>query len=345
MLIAMNRRHFSAMMAAMPLAAQGARKAKAAFLGASHSHASEKLRLVKESPRYDLVAAWEPDAKVREGYARIGPIDWREKDAILADKEIEVLFIESGVKSHAPLALEAVTAGKHVHIEKPPSETLAEFQRIVDIAREKKLHLQTGYMWRFNPAVVRVLDAVRVGWLGDVYMIHARMNTLIGADRRPEWNLFSGGQMFEQGAHLIDILVRLMGKPVKITSFLRHDGKFEDTLKDNTAAVLEWNRAIGVITSSILQPNANAHRALEVFGSNGNAVIRPIEPPSLDMDLATDAGPYIKGQQKVMLPRYQRYVEDIAEMAAAVLDGKPLGVSLNDELAVHETLLAASLMR
>jgi hypothetical protein len=67
-------------------------------------------------------------------------------------------------------------------------------------------------------------------------------------------------------------------------------------------------------------------------------VVRPIEPPSLEIDLAGQA------KQKVALPPYQRYVGDIDEMAAAVLDGKPLGVTLEQELQVHEALLTASQM-
>jgi len=331
---AMIRRDF---LSTMAFAAQPQRRVRAAFLGASHSHAAEKIRLVRESPDYELVGIWDHDPK-------LGGPPRRTKEEILADARVEVVFIESDVKTHELLALEAVEAGKHVHIEKPPSDNLRGFQRIVEIARKKKLHLQTGYMWRFNPAVVRAIEAAKKGWLGEVYMIHARMNTLIGADRRPEWNLFTGGQMFEQGAHLTDIVVRTLGKPVKITPFLHHDGAFRDTLKDNTVAVFEYPKAIAVLTSSVLQPNANAHRALEIFGTKGNVVVRPIEPPSLEVDLTEPAGPYAKGKQKVALPAYARYVGDIAEMAKAVRGEAPLGVTLDEELAIQETLLKASAM-
>ncbi len=341
----MNRRAFSAALAALPLAAQSTGKVKAAFLGASHSHAFDKVRLVKGHPRYELAGVWEPSTAVHGTLAKLGELRFLDKAEILKDPSIQVIFVESDVKTHAPLALEAVSAGKHVHIEKPPAENFDDFRQIVGIAREKRLFLQTGYMWRFNPAVMNALEAAREGWLGDVYMIHARMNTLIDADRRPEWNLFSGGQMFEQGAHLIDVVVRLLGLPKRITPFLRHDGAFSDTLKDNTAAVLEWDRTIAVITSSVLQPNATAHRTIEIFGTNGNAVIRPIEPPSLEIDLAKAAGPYVKGRQKALLPKYERYAGDLDEMAAAVLDNQPLSVTLTQEMHVQEVLLTASRMR
>jgi predicted dehydrogenase len=238
--------------------------------------------------------------------------------------------------------LEALGAGKHVHIEKPASDNLAEMKRIVDLARSKKLRIQTGYMWRYNPAVRRVIEAGRQGWLGEIYHVHARMNTLIGADRRPEWELFSGGQMFEQGAHLVDIVVRLLGRPSKVTPFLRHDGAFADQLKDNTAAVLEYPKAVVILVSSVLQPGANAHRAIEVFGSNGNAVIRPIEPPSLEIDLQKPAGPYAAGRQKVQLEPFERYAGDIAALARVIRGQEAPVASLEEEWLVEETLLRAS---
>jgi predicted dehydrogenase len=337
----MLRRHF---LAAPAAALQSGRRLRSAFLGASHSHAPEKLRLVRASSDYDLAGVWEDNPQARAALPNPSHLRWLTKAQILADKSIEVVFIQGGVKSHGPLAIEALEAGKHCHIEKPAAENLRDMRRIVDLAKSRNLVIQSGYMWRHNPAVERALEAARNGWLGDVYSIHARMNTLIGLDRRPEWDLFPGGQMFEQGAHLVDIVVRLLGRPQRITPFLRHDGNFADTLKDNTAAVLEYPRAMAILVSSVLQPNANAHRALEIFGASGNAVIRPIEPPSLEIDLVTPAGPYAKGKQKVTLPPYERYVGDIAALAKAIRGEKPLDATPDTELAVTEVLLTASQM-
>ncbi len=334
----MRRREFLT----LPALAAQPRRLRAAFLGAAHSHALDKLRLVKASPDYELAGVWEESPPARKTLEKLGPLPWRPKSEILADRSIEVIFIESDVPQIPLLAIEALEAGRHCHIEKPIAYTRERLRRIIELARQKRLIIQGGYMWRHNPAVEKALEAARQGWLGDVYLIHARMNTLIGPDRRPEWNRFPGGQMFEQGAHLVDIVVRLLGRPQRITSFLRHDGPFEDTLKDNTAAVLEYSRAMAIITSSVLQPNAGQHRALEIFGSNGNAAVRPIEPPQLEIDLAKPAGPYRAGRQKVDLPPYERYVGDIAALARAVRGERALETTAETELAVHETLLEAS---
>ena len=102
---------------------------------------------------------------------------------------------------------------------------------------------------------------------------------------------------------------------------------------------------MATVTSSVLQPGATAHRTFEVWGSQGNAVLRPIEgPPRLIIDLAAPAGPYKKGTQEVALAKYERYVDGFTELAAAIRANKALPVTLEQELDIQEALLKASLM-
>ena len=333
--------------------ASRSRRLKIAFVGVSHSHGAAKVKVVQSNLRYELAGVFDQSAEALEPYRRSGvPILTR--DQILDDRGIELVAVESEVKDHARDARQALEAGKHVHVEKPPADTLAEFRDLVSTAERKHLLLQPGYMWRYNPGIRVALEAARNGWLGHVYLVRASMNTLITEEQRKQWAVFRGGQMFEQGSHLIDILVRLMGKPARVTPFLRKDGipssgeaaavprEYQDNLMDNTAAVLEWNRALGLVTAAVLQPNANPYRFLEILGENGTAVVRPIEPPGLTVDLVNSAGPYRSGRQEVVLPPYRRYVDDFEELARAVTERRPLEVTFAQELAVQETILQAS---
>jgi len=313
-----------------------------AFAGGSHSHAFAKATLVRDSADWDFLGVWEDDRSLRSKYEAAGIKLLTEQQVF--DGPAKVVAVEGAVKDHFPLAAKALARGKHVHVEKPPADTLQGMQKLVETARARNLLLQSGYMWRYHPAFNKVIEAVRAGWLGEVYMVRGQINTLIDASRRPEWGMFHGGQMFELGAHLIDALVRLMGEPSKVTPFLRKQGSFNDSLRDNTIAIFEYPRALAVITSATLQPGASSHRNFEVLGTNGTAVIQPLEAPELHIDLAKPAGPYTKGMQKVQLPVYKRYVDDLIELAAAVRGEKKLVVSLDQELAIQRTLLSASEM-
>jgi predicted dehydrogenase len=338
----MHRRAFLMAAAAAPVAL-AAERLRIAFLGASHSHAAAKIDVVKGSPDYELAGVWEEDPRVRAEIEKSG-VKLLARDQILSDASIRVVAVESAVKPHFDHGLLALEAGKHIHLEKPPAWRRGDFEKLVDLARRKSLFIEMGYMWRYHAGFNTALEAARQGWLGGIYHVRGAMNTLIDQDRRPEWNLFHGGQMFEQGAHLIDPLVRLLGKPAKITPFLKSHGPYDDKLADDTVAVFEFPKALGVITSAVLQPNANAHRSFEILGYNGTAVLRPIEPPVLQIDLAKPAGPYKAGVNKINLPPFQRYVGDFQALAESVRTGKPLSVSPGEDLMVQEALLRASEM-
>jgi predicted dehydrogenase len=323
----MRRREFLSTALA---AAAAEDRVRIGFLGSSHSHAADKIRIVKESPRWELVTIAKDDGPTR--------------DALLADPAIRVVAVESDVARHAEHARLALEAGKHLHLEKPPSVLMREFREIVALAQRKKLLVQMGYMWRYHPGINAMLEAARQGWLGEIYLVRGNINTLVTPGSRAAVAAYRGGQMFELGCHLIDPVVRLLGLPRKITPYLRTDGGFPDSLADNNAVVFEYPRALGIVTSAALQPRAFPHRSFEIFGTNGTAVLRPIEPPALTIDLAKAAGPYPAGVQQVKLPPFSRYVGEFEDLNRAVREGRPLANTPEEDLKVHEALLRASEM-
>jgi len=319
----------------------GRRRIPIGFLGASHPHAEKKLRLVLTSPGFELVGVCEESPTVRQECEQLGA-------KIISQAELldrsKVVAVESALRNHARHGLLALRAGKHVHLEKAPAATLGELQEMVRLARAQKLLLQTGYMWRHHPGFAAIFEAVRNGWLGEVFLVRAVISNHLAPSRRPEWAEFKGGSLFELGSHLVDAIVRLLGRPNAVTPILRSHGKVEDKLKDNNAVVLEYGNALAVLTNTALQETKLAQRSFEVLGPNGTAVLRPLEPPGLEIELVNATGPYQKGVQSVSLPTYTRYEADFEALARAVRSEEPLSVSLDTELDVHETLLRASEM-
>jgi len=314
-------------------------KLKIGFLGAAYSHAAPKLALLRTHPDFELVGVWDDDAKVRQQVAAQGFRILRQDEVL---SQSQVIAVESLVRNHARDAWIALAAGKHVHLEKPPSLRLDDFREIVNLAQAKGLVLQGGYQYRYSPAFNAVIEAVEKGWLGDVYMVRATMNNQLAVGRRAEWAEYPGGVMYELGSHMIDAIVRLLGKPVKVTPFLQTHGQYGDSFKDNTHAVLEYARAIATVSCATFQPSSGAYRAFEVLGTSGTATIRPVEPPTLAMDLARAAGPYKAGMNKSEWPKWERFVGEFAELAAAVRGKVRISVTAEQEIAVQETLLLAS---
>jgi predicted dehydrogenase len=316
------------------------KKIKLGFLGATYSHFMGKLGVVRRSPEFELIGVADKSAAGRQACQKEGVLLLTEEELLAG---CEVIVVESDVRDHGRHALLALNAGKHVHVEKPPGTTLAELEQLVTAARTKKVVLQTGYMWRYHPGFEKIFEAVRQGWLGDIFLVRASIHNFLAPARRAEWDEFKGGSLFELGSHLLDAIVRLMGPPKNVTPFLRQHGK-GDPLKDNNLAVLEYDRAWALLTNTALQATAQPQRSFEVLGSNGSATLRPIEPPALEIELVKPAGPYPKGMQTVSLPPYERYQADFAALAAAIRGTRPLPDALETELQVQQTLLRASEM-
>ncbi len=311
------------------------------FMGISHSHAEGKLAVVRASPAWRIVGIAECNLKLQK-MVRWHVIPLLRREELLKNPDIKVIPVESAVSDHAPDGLAVLQAGKHLHLEKAPADSMAGFQKIVSLARDKSLLLQVGYMWRYHPGIAAAIDAARKGWLGSVYLVKATIGNQLTVKRRPEWAEFAGGNMFELGGHVIDPMIRLMGKPREVLSILRKDGDYDDTLKDNTLAIFQWEKALGMVHGSNLQPGSSRYRAFEIHGTNGAAIVQPIEPPMVTVDLEKPAGPYVKGVQKVPMPAYHRYAADMMELAAAVRGETGLRVSHDEDLLVQEALLRAS---
>lgn len=309
------------------------------FLGVSYSHGPAKLELAVRSPDWDFIGVCDPSPSAKSLCAKVGT------RVITVDELLgraEVVAVESEISEHAEHALTVLRSGRHLHLEKTPVTRLSEMQEIISIARQRKLLVQVGYMWRYHPGFLAILEATHAGWLGDVHSVRGSISNFLTPERRRDWARYPGGAMFELGSHLVDATARLLGRPDRVTPFLARHGRHQDGLKDNNLAVLDYASSRAIISNTALQASGTPPRSFEVIGSRGSVTLAPIEPGRLVVDLVEAAGPYAKGKQEVTLRPYRRYEEDFIELAAAVRGEKLLSLSLDEELVSAETILRAS---
>lgn len=326
--------------AALAAAASGPPAVNIGLLGAVHSHAEGKLKVLKGSSEWRLVGVCEPDTAVRRWLQQEG-IPLLSREQLLGHPDIKVIAVESAVRQHEADGLAVLEAQKHLHLEKAPAADFAAVQKIAAEARRRNLLFQVGHMWRYHPGIRKALEIARSGALGRIYLVRANISNQLQPERRPEWGEFAGGVMFELGSHLIDPIVRLMGRPPKVTPILRTDGG-SDRLRDNTVAILEWDKAMAIVHASTLQPESSRHRSLEIYGTGGTVIVRPLEPPALTLELARAWQAYNSGRHEIPLPRYERYVGDFANLAAAVRGEASLPVSPEEEVLIQEAVLRCS---
>jgi predicted dehydrogenase len=129
----------------------------------------------QETPNAELACACDIDANrlagaLKTNSALQGISDLRR---VLDDMSIDAISIATPDHWHAPAALLALEAGKHVYVEKPCAHNLREARALVDAARRTKLCVQHGTQSRSNPFVVAAIQLLREGIIGDVVMAKA----------------------------------------------------------------------------------------------------------------------------------------------------------------------------
>ena len=320
--------------------------------GTQHGHLHGKLRAMRHSTDYEVAGIYEPvpEAKERlqnnERYANLlKGVSWVTEADLLESDSIDAIVIECRPEEAIPWGNKGIDAGKHLHLEKPPGDTMKPFKKLVESARSKNLLLQMGYVYRFHEGIGKAIEAAHQGWLGDVYMMRGTSNTNLGERSRRSVARYKGGIMFELGGHQIDRAVELFGRPNHVKSWLRHDTSFQDSLADNTLAVLEYDNALAVITVCARMPNHTRHRSFEIIGTNGQIMIQPVSPGTeMVVNMREDRGPYKKGWNTISLPRQYRYIGDMTEFSRALRTGTALKHDYEFELTLHETILRASQM-
>ena len=138
---------------------------------------------------------WLCDAspELREQFARRYPNAQvtAEFDDVLADPEVEAVVIATPVPTHYSLARAALTAGKHVFVEKPPAMRASEMEELVALAEERGLVLMPGHLLLYHPGVQKLKELIGSGELGDVLCIYGNRQNLgkIRMDENALWSL------------------------------------------------------------------------------------------------------------------------------------------------------------
>lgn len=321
----------------------GAKRIKVGQIGVGHAHAT-KLSVYRTSPDYEVVGIVEPDAALRkraENAPAYRDLKWLTREQLLSTPGLQAVLVETRVRDLLDNAEACVSAGMHVHIDKPAGESLPHLKRILDAATRQKLTVQMGYMFRYNPAVVLLREFLKKGWLGEVFEVHAVMSKVVPPDQRKEHAEYRGGMMFELGCHVLDLVVGVLGRPKEVTGFSTHSSKLDDGLLDNMLAVLSYPRAVASVKSSALEVEGGDRRHLVVCGTEGTFHIQPLDNPAARVSLSQARGEYKKGTQEVKFPKYARYAGDAADMARVIRGEKPHEFPPEHDLAVQEALLRA----
>jgi predicted dehydrogenase len=187
------------------------------IIGASRV-APQHALAVSTDARSHLVAIADPDTNraepIAEQYGCEVLSDYR---ALLKRPDISVVMLGLPNHLHAPISIEALAAGKHVFVEKPIANTLAETDAMLETARKNNVEVFVGHSQRFFATTVAARKMVRSGEYGAPIMARDVWTKAFGIESRPPWfvdRTRGGGMWLMNGAHMIDRTCWVLGSGV-----------------------------------------------------------------------------------------------------------------------------------
>jgi len=132
--------------------------------------------------------------------------DWKE---VVSSRDVDAVIVATPHDALAEIALAAVEAGKHVLVEKPGARFGSELGRLAAAAKRRKAIVKVGFNHRFHPALRKAREIVDSGALGPLMFIRARYGHGGRVGYEKEWRaqpqISGGGELIDQGIHLIDL--------------------------------------------------------------------------------------------------------------------------------------------
>jgi predicted dehydrogenase len=191
-------------------------------------------------------------------------------EALVADREVDVVYVATPHPMHADSALMVLNAGKHVLIEKPFTINAAQARRIVDLATAKNLVVLEAMWTRFLPHMVRIREIVASGTLGRVYSVMADHTRDLPSDPSHRLNALElgGGALLDLGIYPISFAWDILGKPEEIKAMAR----FKDTGADAEVATI-FRHAGGAMSTTISSSDNGGPNVALILGTEARIEI------------------------------------------------------------------------
>lgn len=196
-------------------------------------------------------------------------------ELLLADPDVQAVYISTPHPMHAEWAVKAAEAGKHILCEKPLTINYPDAMAVVEAARRSDVFLMEAFMYRCHPQIAKLVELIKDKAIGEVRMIKASFS--FDAGFNPEGRLFKnslgGGGILDVGCYTTSVSRLIAGaamgqdfaEPVEVKAI----GKLAETGVDEyTAALLRFpGDIIAQISTGV---RLNQDNSLHVFGTQGN---------------------------------------------------------------------------
>ena len=251
-------------------------KKRVAVIGAG-LQARRRVGPIVEDPRFEVAVVIDRDAgraaKLADPIKAASGTDWR---PAIADPSIDVALVLTYPDTHAEIAIAALESGKDVLCEKPLTRTEEEARALVAAAKRTGRILKCGFNHRHHPAVLEAHRRFASGAIGKPVFGRARYGIGGRQGVEKEWRsdpkIVSGGQLMEQGIHVVDLFAWFFGKVRRVTGFTSTTRWPIAPLEDNGFALLETETGVIASVHASLTQWTNLFE-FEVYGETGSLTV------------------------------------------------------------------------
>ena len=268
-------------------------------------------------------------------------------EALLADPDVDAVYIPLPNHLHAEWTIAAARAGKHVLCEKPLAMTVADAERMAAACDAAGVRLMEAFMYRHHPSWVAARELVAAGRIGRLTTVQSWFS-YFNDDPANIRNIraYGGGALYDIGCYNVNLSRLLFGaEPTGVrASVQREAGSGVDVL---TSAILDFDGGTATFTCGTrLETDQRVH----IYGTTGRISIGiPFNiPPERPTQLFVTAGgdpPVAPATEVIEFPPADPYGVEADVFAASVLDGTPLPFGPADAVAnlrVIEAIFAAA---
>jgi predicted dehydrogenase len=289
---------------------------------------------LRESDRLEVLAVASRDGDTVDGYARERGIEraYRGYDALLADGDIDAVYVPLPNALHVEWTLRALEAGKHVLCEKPFTPHSADVGRVFDVARRYGLVVMEGFMYRHNPQTLKLRQLVDAGTIGPVQLIRSRFRftTTDPGDIRLSAEL-DGGSLMDLGSYCVSISRFLAGEPEQVVAEqvvgpTGVDIRFAALLRFPDGVLAQFDDALSLPLRA----------DIEVAGDGGSLFVEdPFLCGAPGIELQRDGG-----TQRIDVEREDSYRLEFENLSAAILGDAEPRLGYDDALGQARTIEA-----
>jgi predicted dehydrogenase len=221
------------------------------------------------------------DFQKRHGISK-GYVDPSE---LLADPEIDAVYLATPVFLHRLHTIEAAERGKHVLCEKPMAMDSHECEQMVRVCRSRGVKLGIAYYRRFYPVIGKIARLLEEKALGKIVLVRTTLveHTELARSAPAAWRFVpeqgGGGLLMDMASHRIDVLCMLFGRPVSISA-LTHTRQLEIPVEDTGSLLIEFEGAIHAVAFA----SHCIHQSMdefEIYGTDGHLRVSPLNGSKL----------------------------------------------------------------